>query len=159
MTCEDWVAALKLSTMWEFWEVRQRVIEEMPKLHLEPLRQLFLGKEHNVLVWLERGFRGLIQRDEAMTAEEVSGCAQTLGWATTAGILRLRDYFGRLDTALKGLPKYKPKGAKTVVPPKPSIEQAIRKEFEAEFKALVDPSPVIRKKRKVIERIYCSDSD
>jgi hypothetical protein len=93
MTREEWTSALRLSTMWEFADVRKRAIESMSELDLDPADKILFGKKYRVTPWLEQGYRALIQKQESITKEELERQGRALGWETVARILRIRDHF------------------------------------------------------------------
>jgi hypothetical protein len=103
MTREEWTSALKLSTMWDFFDIRKQAIESISKLDLESAEKLCLGKEHGVTIWLKEGYGALIRKREAITNEELENLGRLLlGWETVARILRLRDHFAQSSRRCKG---------------------------------------------------------
>lgn len=94
MTRDEWLSALKLSTMWGFADTRKQSIQKLSKLELSPINKIVLGREHRVLAWLKEGYDALIKREEVITAEELVEYATAVGWDTMARVLRLRDFGG-----------------------------------------------------------------
>jgi hypothetical protein len=93
MTSEEWTSTLKLSTMWEFADVRKLAIETMSNLNLKPTDKIILGKKYRVTPWLQQGYRALIQKPA--TNEDFENYGSELGWETVARILRVRDRFSQ----------------------------------------------------------------
>jgi hypothetical protein len=91
MTRDEWLSVVKLSTMWGFVQARVLSIERLSKLDLSPTDKIVFGKKYQVLSWLKEGYAALVQKEDAMTAEELLENAKTLGWDTMARVLRLRD--------------------------------------------------------------------
>ena len=88
---DEWISALKLSTMWDLAEVRKYRIQMMSQLDLSPAHKVFLGNQYHILAWLKDGYKILVTNGEAMTAEQLKENVNVLGWETMARVLRLRD--------------------------------------------------------------------
>lgn len=90
----DWnqlAAALHLTTMWEFEEVRKRLIEDMSQLissnAVEPLDRVEVSIQCRVNQWLHPAYQQLCERTTALTTKEAKG----LGIDRLAAIYRVRD--------------------------------------------------------------------
>jgi len=91
MTREEWLSAIKLSTMWGFVGARELSIERLSKVKLSPTDKIVFGKKYQVFSWLKEGYAALIKREDVMTAKELYENAEVLGWDTMARVLRFRD--------------------------------------------------------------------
>ncbi|KAF7309198.1 BTB domain-containing protein [Mycena kentingensis (nom. inval.)] len=86
---EDWVAILKLATMWRFLEIRQTAIRVLDERSMPLVRQVVLGKAYDVPTWLRAGYLGLLRRGTKLTPDE----AQRIGWASAFTIAHLRESY------------------------------------------------------------------
>jgi len=91
LTQQDWISALKLSTLWEFTDIRERAIQELSKeeMKMGTIEKIECGKSYQVEEMLLRGYAELLKRAETITTEE----AERLGWKTAAKLLLLREEY------------------------------------------------------------------
>jgi len=89
LTLQEWISALKLSTMWEFPDIRNGAIHELSKAEMEmgSVDKIECGRKFEKKEWLLDGYVGLLKRTETITDEE----AERLGWKTAAKLLRIRE--------------------------------------------------------------------
>lgn len=84
-------AALHLSTMWEFEEVRATLINSMSQIinngGVEPLDRVDVSIQCRVSDWLHPAYQELCDRTEPLTTEE----AKRLGMDRLAAVYRVRD--------------------------------------------------------------------
>jgi len=94
LTLQEWISVLKLSTMWEFIDIRNGAIDELSKQITEmgDVEKVECGRNFEVKEWVSEGYVGLLKRTGTkqtgtITDEE----AERLGWKTVAKLLRLRE--------------------------------------------------------------------
>ena len=87
MNTEGWQSVLKLSTMWEFIEMRNVAIEALDAIRLSPIDKVLFGREFGVYHWLSEGYVALA-KDSATISNHDS---EKLGWETATRLLRVRD--------------------------------------------------------------------
>jgi len=88
---EEWVSALKLSTIWNMTKIRQYAIHCLStKVTLSPIEKILLARAHRVGAWLDEGVTNLANRDFNLspTLEDLA----TLGWETVARIVWINNY-------------------------------------------------------------------
>jgi hypothetical protein len=56
MSEEEWIAALKLSTMWDFFNVRKLAIEALSRIEMNPITKILVGKQYMVRTFLFDGY-------------------------------------------------------------------------------------------------------
>ncbi|KAG8912965.1 hypothetical protein FRC01_004812 [Tulasnella sp. 417] len=85
------VAALHLSTMWEFEDVRARLIKEMSDIinqgGIAPLDRIEASIQCRISDWLHPAYKELCEREEGVTAKE----AKRLSMDRLVAIYRVRD--------------------------------------------------------------------
>jgi len=91
LTRQDWISVLKLCTMWEFTDMRERAIQELLKedMSMGTIDKIECGKRYQVKEMLLEGYNELLKRAETITAKE----AERLGWKTAAKLLLLREEY------------------------------------------------------------------
>ncbi|KAH6894023.1 hypothetical protein BKA70DRAFT_1570756 [Coprinopsis sp. MPI-PUGE-AT-0042] len=62
LTKDEWVSALKLSTLWLFNDLRKFAISELDWQITDPIERISLAKEYNVYSWLLKGCEDVIWR-------------------------------------------------------------------------------------------------
>jgi hypothetical protein len=87
ITEKEWTAALKLSTMWDFFEVRKLAIEELPTVVVNPVTKILLARQYSLPKLLFTGYKELVQRTEPIKIGE----AEQLGWDTAILIFQIRE--------------------------------------------------------------------
>ena len=94
---------LKLSTMWEFTEIRKRAMDELLKMKMEMgnMEMIELGRCLNMKEWWLKGYVGLLMRRETITDEE----AEHPGWKQPSNCLACVS-----GLVPKDLPPVKPAG-------------------------------------------------
>ena len=93
-----WLSTLKLSTMWDFFEIRHLAIETLSTIGMDPVTQVANALQFNVPRWLFAGLESLVKRKEAISISE----AKNVGWETAIrvyqiqeeGLARLHGYAG-----------------------------------------------------------------
>ncbi|KIO16899.1 hypothetical protein M407DRAFT_33456 [Tulasnella calospora MUT 4182] len=84
-------AALHLSTMWEFEDIRARLIKDMSQTigngGIEPLDRVEVAIQCRVTDWLHPAYQELCERADGVTTDE----AKRLGMDRLAAIYRVRD--------------------------------------------------------------------
>ncbi|KAG8913830.1 hypothetical protein FRC00_001490 [Tulasnella sp. 408] len=85
------VAALHLATMWDFEDLRTRLIKDMSQMiddsGVDPLDRIEVSMQCRVSDWLHPAYQVLCDRTEGVTTEE----AKRLGMDRLAAIYRVRD--------------------------------------------------------------------
>ena len=88
MDVHGWSAALNLSTMWEFQEIRDIAIKELDgMLRTLPIQKISKGIEYHVQRWLLDGYGELIRREGRLSEAE----ARELGFETAWRIGKVRE--------------------------------------------------------------------
>ncbi|KAF9012718.1 hypothetical protein BDQ17DRAFT_1344506 [Cyathus striatus] len=87
LTPAEWISVLKLSTMWNFTDIRKRAIDELSTAKFDPVEKILLAKVHKIPSWLIGGYNELIRRRESISVEE----ATRLGTETTVGLFHIRE--------------------------------------------------------------------
>jgi len=89
LTQQEWISVLKLSTMWEFTELRERAKQELLKQEMKmgTVEKIECGRKYEIKEWVLEGYITLLRRPEIASDEE----AERLGWKTVAKLYRLRD--------------------------------------------------------------------
>ena len=88
MDVHGWSAALKLSTMWGFQEIRDKAIQVLDgMLRTLPIQKISMGIEYRVQMWLLDGYGELIRREEKPLEAE----AKELGFETAWKIGQVRE--------------------------------------------------------------------
>jgi len=88
---EEWVSALKLSTIWNMTKIRQYAIHWLStNVTLSLIEKILLGRAHRVGAWLDEGVTSLATCDFNLspTLEDLA----TLGWETAARIVWINNY-------------------------------------------------------------------
>jgi len=91
LTRQEWISVLKLSTMWEFTDIRGRAIQELGKkeMGMEAVEKIACARRFEVKEWFLDGCVELLKRVETITNEE----AERLGLGTAVKLLRLREKY------------------------------------------------------------------
>jgi len=132
---KDWMAALRLSTMWEFEDIRKLAIRELTKTNgNNAVEKVLLGKEFRVPEWLMAGYNDLVDRPETISAEETT----RLGLETTVRLLRLRDSQGRRQEYCSRCGWRDPRYSN---PRSVDRDSAVLFEFAPELRAVGHPGP------------------
>lgn len=85
---KDWIAALKLATMWNFRNIRQIAISKLSAdTGIDPVDKVVLAKEYKVPDWLLAGYHELVKRNTPITPAE----AARLGLETTVYLFHVRE--------------------------------------------------------------------
>ncbi|KAF7309190.1 hypothetical protein MKEN_01121600 [Mycena kentingensis (nom. inval.)] len=83
----EWVAILKLATMWRFLGIRQTAIRVLDERSMPSIKQVVLGKAYDVPAWLQTGYKRLLRRCANLTKEE----ARQIGWEAAFVISQARE--------------------------------------------------------------------
>ncbi|KZP09949.1 hypothetical protein FIBSPDRAFT_938248 [Athelia psychrophila] len=97
---EEWISVLKLSTMWDFVDVRTRALREVSAT-LEsktPLDRIALAKEYKVPRWLLDAYIALVEQSEPLEKKEIDA----LGLETVYRLLQIREDTWRNSKGTKG---------------------------------------------------------
>jgi hypothetical protein len=87
MSEEEWIAALKLSTMWDFFNVRKLAIEALSRIEMNPITKILVGKQYMVRTFLFDGYYELAVGTGPISVAE----AERLGWETAIHIFNIRQ--------------------------------------------------------------------
>ncbi|TEB37007.1 hypothetical protein FA13DRAFT_1727346, partial [Coprinellus micaceus] len=79
---EQWIAGLKLSTMWDMRKIRILCIEELSSSNLTHIEMVKLGRQYKVTTWIIEGCTALVADADSLNLEGLS----TLGWETAARV-------------------------------------------------------------------------
>ena len=87
----EWSAALKLSTLWNFRDIRQHAITRLSALPgpegLTSVEKVGFAKAYKVPQWLLQGYQELVRRTKAISTEE----GRELGMETVVGLYQVRE--------------------------------------------------------------------
>ncbi|KAH9885108.1 hypothetical protein C8Q73DRAFT_660364 [Cubamyces lactineus] len=86
MSKDQWISALKLATMWDFENVRQKAIAELFKLVPQHGERVRLARVYDIPGWIEPALKELVQQD-SLSASDL----EALGWATAAKLIQIRE--------------------------------------------------------------------
>ena len=85
----QWTSVLKLSTLWEFDELRKAAIDALSTaLRNDPIDRVILSRQFGITTWLLPALNELAQRPESLTIEE----ANRLGIETALMIASVREH-------------------------------------------------------------------
>ncbi|KDQ58985.1 hypothetical protein JAAARDRAFT_109232, partial [Jaapia argillacea MUCL 33604] len=85
-TFEAWSSVLALATKWSFKSVRFTAIRHLTTI-ASPIDKLVLGRQYDVLEWLQDAYVNICQRPEALSIEE----AEKLGLKEAILISQVRQ--------------------------------------------------------------------
>jgi len=129
----DWIAALKLSTLWNFREIRQLSITRLGHLPapLTPVETVSLAKEYKVSAWLLRGYHELVRRTASITLDE----SKTLGIETTIALYQIREQVAAIVGTNPGVTHISLSGAQytTKTREEHDFTELVRKAFKTEL--------------------------
>ncbi|ESK97223.1 hypothetical protein Moror_17879 [Moniliophthora roreri MCA 2997] len=100
-TRDEWMSILRLSTMWDFQEMRWIAIGKLETFHMTPLEKVLLGREFAVSDWQWDGYVDLITRPNAPTMEEAS----KIGYADSIQLFQIRESMRSNFKRISGLTK------------------------------------------------------
>lgn len=106
VTSERWLSVLKLSSMWDFPELRKMAVDELSKIPMNSLPKIMLARKYRISNWLLTGYQDLVKRSAAVTLKE----AKELGWETAILIFQIREEEFAKISVRKGLLKKKKAG-------------------------------------------------
>lgn len=85
----QWTSVLKLSTLWEFNELRKAAIDALSTaLRNDPIDRVILCRQFDITAWLLPALNELAQRPESLSVEE----AIRLGIETALMIASVREH-------------------------------------------------------------------
>ncbi|KAG9221270.1 hypothetical protein CCMSSC00406_0008895 [Pleurotus cornucopiae] len=87
LTLDQWLAVLKLSTLWEMEDTRTNAIRNIPELVADPTRWLGLAIGFDVEVWFVPAMNKLIQRAEPISMADLSH----IGIECALGVAAIRE--------------------------------------------------------------------
>ena len=70
ITEEEWTIVLRLSSMWEFFDMRKLAIEELSRVAMNPMTRISLARQYNIQKWLFAGYEELAKRTEPISIAE-----------------------------------------------------------------------------------------
>ncbi|KIM71308.1 hypothetical protein PILCRDRAFT_82922, partial [Piloderma croceum F 1598] len=94
MSEEEWIAALKLSTMWDFFNVRKLAIEALSRIKMNPITKILVAKQYMVRTLLFDAYDELANGTGPISVAE----AERLGWETAIHIFNIRQKSFRLGS-------------------------------------------------------------
>ncbi|KIM82521.1 hypothetical protein PILCRDRAFT_820381 [Piloderma croceum F 1598] len=87
LSVKEWIAVLKLSTMWDLFSIRKLAIEELSKFTMNPVTRIILARQYRIQKWLFAGYEELAKRTEPISISE----AEQLGLETAILIFQIRE--------------------------------------------------------------------
>ncbi|KAK7024962.1 hypothetical protein R3P38DRAFT_2951960 [Favolaschia claudopus] len=95
MSKEEWIAVLKLSTLWRFLDARKLAIHQLDtRADLGSVERIMLARQYDVASWLRKGYIALAQRSQMISREE----ATEIGWETAFSLCQLREIAAHQNT-------------------------------------------------------------
>ncbi|KAF6761105.1 hypothetical protein DFP72DRAFT_31770 [Ephemerocybe angulata] len=70
LTKEEWIAVLRLSTRWEFVDIRKLAIQQLDPELSDPIELISVGRLTYVVRWVLAGFAALVERPEIISEAE-----------------------------------------------------------------------------------------
>ncbi|KZP26170.1 hypothetical protein FIBSPDRAFT_732744 [Athelia psychrophila] len=67
---DEWISVLKLSTLWEFSELRREAISNLDGMKVEHADKVTIARAYRVERWLIEGYTALIKQDTPFTASQ-----------------------------------------------------------------------------------------
>ena len=86
---EEWAAVLKLSSMWDFFDIRKLAIEELLASKMNPITKILLARQYTARALLFAGYDELVNSTELISVAE----AERLGWDTAIRIFNIRQKY------------------------------------------------------------------
>lgn len=81
------LSALPLADMWGFQETKETIIQKLERFNLTHARRIEIAHEHGIRQWFKPALSALIEREDALTAEE----AVQIGFNLIVIVMRLRE--------------------------------------------------------------------
>ena len=87
LTRDEWESVLKLSTLWEFEDIRKEAIAELSQLQVDAVDKVMLARSYRVGAWLLEGYTSLVKRETNSSSDE----AARLGYETAFRVCQRRE--------------------------------------------------------------------
>ncbi|KAF9487527.1 hypothetical protein BDN71DRAFT_1369606, partial [Pleurotus eryngii] len=71
LTLDEWLAVLKLSSLWEMDRVRNNAITNLPTLLTNPAQKLGVAIDYNIEFWLVPAMQELVQREAPLSVADL----------------------------------------------------------------------------------------
>ncbi|KAJ2918335.1 hypothetical protein MD484_g2143, partial [Candolleomyces efflorescens] len=94
LTKDEWVAVLKVSTLWHSRDLRKMAIHHIELQAKNPVERVLFGKAHYVSSWLLNGYATLITRSEPISEQE----SIAIGLLTAIRLYLIRHELQSWDT-------------------------------------------------------------
>ena len=78
--------------MWEFTDIRQYAITQIPKLGISSAQRINLARDYHIQDWLLPGLVAYAQQADPITADDVD----LLGWEFVLKLLQARERMGNI---------------------------------------------------------------
>ncbi|KAK0486321.1 hypothetical protein IW261DRAFT_791388 [Armillaria novae-zelandiae] len=92
---DEWLAVLKLATMWGMVDIRSMAINEITKSKsLSDVDQVILGREHAVADWMISGYRALTKRKTVVSRHNASRLTLSTCLKVWQAQVSISDAFG-----------------------------------------------------------------
>lgn len=125
LTMQDQIFALELADMWEFDEVRSKLITKLGSQALPAVERISLGRRLHLASWMKEGYKTLCTQHDP-PSEEVG---ERLGWKSYLEVAKVRESTNTVRA-------HDPFGRR--LPLGVSIEERIEKLFKEELR--LDPT-------------------
>ncbi|EIN06752.1 hypothetical protein PUNSTDRAFT_25128, partial [Punctularia strigosozonata HHB-11173 SS5] len=89
LSCDEWVSVLKLSTMWQFAEIRARAVRELSAIAIDAVRKVVLAKKFSVDQWLLPALNEIARRAKPIDVEDI----EKLGLEYALKLAEVRESF------------------------------------------------------------------
>ncbi len=71
LTPDEWLAVLKLSSLWEMDRIRNDAITNLPALLTNPAQKLGVAIDYNIEFWLVPAMQELVQREAPLSVDDL----------------------------------------------------------------------------------------
>ncbi|THV06183.1 hypothetical protein K435DRAFT_849279 [Dendrothele bispora CBS 962.96] len=86
-TEKEWIAILKVSTLWGFPQIRRLAIKYLTSNDMTALTKIQLARNYSIPRWLRSGYVELVKQIETLKIEDV----ESLGYPSSIRIFRVRE--------------------------------------------------------------------
>ncbi|KAF5355560.1 hypothetical protein D9758_006327 [Tetrapyrgos nigripes] len=89
---EEWMAILKISTIMQFFRIRQLAIQALTSMNIDSFTRIKLARDYCIPQWLRTGYAQLVKQLSTLTVDEV----ESLGYLTAIRIFRVREQMAKI---------------------------------------------------------------
>ncbi|TFK45103.1 hypothetical protein BDQ12DRAFT_48480 [Crucibulum laeve] len=106
LSCDEWISVLKLSTIWQFPQVRARSVTALEGMSMDALKKLECARDYNLPQWYASALTQVAERSNLMSPQEavkIMGLEFGLKMAELHGMIAA--YSRAIDDFYGGSPK------------------------------------------------------